>query len=275
MGIAYYGRTYKLSDASCGKIGCGFIEGEGGAAGACTKFPGVLSNREIKQLIKDEDITPYFNETAMVKYFTYAGDSWVGYDDAETYALKEAFADDHCLGGIMIWSIDFDDKTGLGLGDANEYKSPQSATVIPMAHTTVPRGQTFTLGPGVATDILRLPNGGNQNSPVGPGASKCEEYSFFRLITSTCYGTGGSVGNPIIIPAQVLTPMDIPLLPGFIPPQSFTDRDSASVLANVPLPRETIIPESTIFTQPFLIASGFSLREGEDKDQASNSSNLV
>jgi chitinase len=101
------------------------------------------------------------HETAMVKYFTYKGNSWVGYDDADTYALKEAYANDRCLGGIMIWSIDFDDETGIGLVDGNDYKSPESATVIPMAHTTVPAGQTFTLGSGAATDIPRLPAGGN------------------------------------------------------------------------------------------------------------------
>jgi hypothetical protein len=48
-GIAYYGRTYKLSDPSCDKMGCRFISGQGGAAGSCTAFPGVLSNREIKR----------------------------------------------------------------------------------------------------------------------------------------------------------------------------------------------------------------------------------
>jgi chitinase len=275
MGIAYYGRTYKLADASCGKMGCSFISGEGGAPGSCTNFAGVLSNREIKKLINDEGITPYFNETAMVKYFTYGGDSWVGYDDVETYALKEAFADDHCLGGIMIWSIDFDDGTGVGLGDANDYKSPESATIIPMAHTTVPVGQTFTLGSGAATDIPRLPNGGTQNSPQGPGPSKCEQCSFFRLITSTCCGTGGSVGNPVLIPARVPTPMDIPLPSGFIPPQPFTDADGVLIPANQPLPRETIIPQGTIFTQPFVIAPGSLLHEGEGEDQNSNSSNLV
>ncbi|KAF1942660.1 hypothetical protein EJ02DRAFT_345196 [Clathrospora elynae] len=256
-------------------MGCSFISGEGGKAGSCTNSPGVLSNREIKKLIKDEGITPYFNETAMVKYFTYGGGSWVGYDDAQTYALKEAFADDHCLGGIMIWSINFDDATGIGLGGANNFTSPESATVIPMTHTTVPRGQTFTLDPGVATDLPRLPNGGNQNTPQGPGADKCEQCSFFRLITSTCCGTGGSVGNPILIPAGVRTPMDIPLPPGFVPPQSFRDADGNLVPANQPLPRETIIPQGTIFTQPFVIAPGSSLREGEGEDQNSNSSNLV
>ncbi|KAF2032665.1 hypothetical protein EK21DRAFT_86973 [Setomelanomma holmii] len=286
MSIAYYRGTYKLSKTSCIKTGCSFVAGEGGPTGFCTNFPGVLSNREIKQLIKDEGITPYFNQAAMVKYFIYASNSWVGSDDAETYALKEAFADDHCLGGIcwmwehragmneaegscieratasdyihnqmihsvlcelrcqadriMIWSIDFDKETGLGLGAGNEHKSPQSATINPMAHTTVSRGQTFTLGSGAATDVPRLLNNGNQNSPQGPGASKY-----------------------------------IPLPPGFVPPRSFTDPDSVLIPANQPLPRETTIPEGIIFTEPFLIAPSSSLREGEGEDQASISSDLI
>lgn len=242
MGLAYYGRTYTLADPSCGKMGCSFIPDKGGAAGSCTNFPGVLSNREIKRIVKDEGVTPYFNQTAMVKYFTYQGNSWVGYDDAETYAMKEAFANSYCLGGIMIWSIDFDDETGVGLGDANGYKSPESATIIPMVHTTAPRGGTFTLDSGAATDVPRLPNSGNQNSLQGPGAEKCEQCSFFLLITSTCCGTGGSVGNPVLIPANVPTPMDIPLPAGFTPPQSFKDSSGNTVPTNEPLPKETVIP---------------------------------
>jgi chitinase len=71
-----------------------------------------MSNREIRKLIESENITPILNETAMVKYSTYAGDSCIGYDDADTFAMKQAFANDRCLGGVMIWSIDFDAETG-------------------------------------------------------------------------------------------------------------------------------------------------------------------
>jgi hypothetical protein len=117
MGIAYYGRSYKLADPKCAKMGCSFIPKEGGAPGKCTNSKGIMSNREIRQLIEEENIIPSLNETAMVKYFTYGGgDSWIGYDDEETYAMKEAFANDRCLGGIMIWSIDFDAETG-GVGE--------------------------------------------------------------------------------------------------------------------------------------------------------------
>lgn len=35
------------------------------------------------------------------------GDQWIGYDDAETIAMKKAWADGQCFGGTMVWSIDF------------------------------------------------------------------------------------------------------------------------------------------------------------------------
>ena len=50
----------------------------------------------------------------MVKQITW-DDQWIGYDDVDTIAKKMAFANDRCLGGTMVWSIDFD--SGAGSGD--------------------------------------------------------------------------------------------------------------------------------------------------------------
>ena len=36
----------------------------------------------------------------------------MGYDDAETLALKKGYANNRCLGGTMIWSVDFDSGVG-------------------------------------------------------------------------------------------------------------------------------------------------------------------
>ena len=55
-------------------------------------------------MIAANGYSPYLNETAMVKYFTYGGKYWVGYDDADTFALKTRYADSHCLGGTMVSS---------------------------------------------------------------------------------------------------------------------------------------------------------------------------
>lgn len=64
LGLAFYGRTYTLANPSCRHMGCPFVAGQGGAAGSCTAFPGVLSNREIRRIIKDQNITPSLNATA-------------------------------------------------------------------------------------------------------------------------------------------------------------------------------------------------------------------
>lgn len=265
-------------------MGCGF-KGPG-AAGKCTAFAGVLSNREIRAMIEEHGYAnsiehkilklimsrykPYLNETAMVKYFTYGGDSWVGYDDEETIAMKTAFANSRCLGGTMIWSIDFDAETGGG-GPANIYKSPENATIIPMAHTTVPPGSTYTLDTTAATDVVGLPNDGNQNTPKGPGAEKCGSCGFFRLISSTCCGVGGSLGNPIVIPANTPVPMDIILPAGFVPNQDFSDRNGQNHPGGTRLPSDTILPIGAIFPIPFIIPAGQPLRN-EDEDQGNNGS---
>jgi len=47
-----------------------------------------------------------------VKELIYNNDQWIGYDDEETIALKVEYANSACLGGTMIWSLDF----GSGAG---------------------------------------------------------------------------------------------------------------------------------------------------------------
>ncbi|CZT41789.1 uncharacterized protein RSE6_01575 [Rhynchosporium secalis] len=109
MGIAYYGRTFTAASTDCGVMGCGF-SGPGDAYG-CTNYKGVLSNMEIRKIIKETGAEPFLLEGAMVKELVYNVDQWVAYDDYETIALKERFARKRCLGGTMIWSIDYDSPT--------------------------------------------------------------------------------------------------------------------------------------------------------------------
>ena len=59
----------------------------------------MLSLPEIQQKIKDENLTPKLLEAAMMKQITWA-DQWMGYDDADTIAMKKAWADGQCFGGV-------------------------------------------------------------------------------------------------------------------------------------------------------------------------------
>jgi hypothetical protein len=220
-------------------------------------------------MILEKDYTPYTNTTAMVKHFTYGGNNWVGYDDEYTCAMKKLYADSRCLGDIMICSIDFDATVGGG-GGINNCTTPESATVISMAHTTVAPGATFTITDPIATDINQLPLDANQNTQHCPCSQNCHVCSFFRLITSTCCGFGGSTGNPIVIPSNVPIPIDIILPAGFVPNQPFVSPDGKTHSAGVSLPTETTLPGGTIFTAPFVIPPSQPLRNGEGEENNEN-----
>ncbi|CAG8071629.1 unnamed protein product [Penicillium olsonii] len=109
LGLGFYGRTFKLKDASCWKPGCEFSDP--GAKGPCTDTEGILSYREISQIRKDTRGTAYLDKEAGVRYMVYNKDSWVAFDDATTFQMKIDYANKMGLSGLMIWAIDLDDNT--------------------------------------------------------------------------------------------------------------------------------------------------------------------
>ncbi|KAI0201413.1 glycoside hydrolase superfamily [Astrocystis sublimbata] len=112
FGLAWYGRGYTLADPSCNQLLCPFKAPS--KPGKCTGSPGVLSLREIQQLIAEKGLQPRLNTESMMKELFWA-DQWIGYDDEETHALKRKFANNLCFGGTMAWSVDFN--SGVGDGD--------------------------------------------------------------------------------------------------------------------------------------------------------------
>ncbi|KAJ4288855.1 hypothetical protein N0V88_007185 [Collariella sp. IMI 366227] len=112
MGLAYYSRGYTLADANCNSVGC---QWKGPSRpGQCTNFGGVHSLQEIQRLITQLGVQPKLLAADMMKQLTF-GDQWIGYDDMETIAMKRQWANNHCFGGTMIWSVDM--FSGSGSGD--------------------------------------------------------------------------------------------------------------------------------------------------------------
>ncbi|ATY66444.1 bacteriodes thetaiotaomicron symbiotic [Cordyceps militaris] len=107
LGLGFYGRSFTLSDTSCWKPGCLFSGP--GAAGECTATAGILSYREIQQVLQKSGATAYLDTDAAAKYVVYDKNSWISFDDAETFELKIQYANKIGLGGLMIWAIDLDD----------------------------------------------------------------------------------------------------------------------------------------------------------------------
>lgn len=71
------------------------------------------------------DRTATMDNEAAVKWITWDSNQWVSYDDGETVQMKVKAANELCLGGIMIWSLDQDSSSNtsgndfLGIGVTN------------------------------------------------------------------------------------------------------------------------------------------------------------
>jgi chitinase len=109
LGLAFYGRSFTLSDPDCSAPGCPFSGG--GSAGECTQTSGILSDAEIVEIITEYDLDPILDEAGAVKYMTWDSNQWVSYDDAETFQMKINFANAQCLGGTFVWALDLDSST--------------------------------------------------------------------------------------------------------------------------------------------------------------------
>ncbi|KAH8195218.1 hypothetical protein TruAng_010618 [Truncatella angustata] len=104
LGFGFYGRTFQLSDPTYYKPGCPFSRGA--SPGPCTKNSGTLAYREIIDIIKENDLKPYYDEEHQVKYIVWNQNQWASYDDEDTFQAKIDFANERGLGGLLIWSLD-------------------------------------------------------------------------------------------------------------------------------------------------------------------------
>lgn len=129
MGVAYYGRGYTLSDPACNQLECPFAGPS--SPGPCTRYNGVLSLAEIKQLIRDKGLKPQLLEKSMIKQITW-DDQWIGYDDEETIKMKTKWASGYCFGGTMIWSVDFKSGNGMSV-PSTHYPSHIADIFFPLA----------------------------------------------------------------------------------------------------------------------------------------------
>ncbi|KAI0190613.1 glycoside hydrolase family 18 protein [Astrocystis sublimbata] len=120
LGLGFYGRSFELSSSSCWKPGCQFSGP--GSQGKCTASPGILSYREIKTILARTQAKAYFDKRAAVKYLVYDSNSWISYDDAETFKMKIDYANKIGLGGLMIWAIDQDDAALTALSSVTNSK---------------------------------------------------------------------------------------------------------------------------------------------------------
>merc|ERR1719450_204094 len=119
MGLATYGRGWKLADA--GSHGYNAAASGASTPGASTKEAGYKAFYEIQELLRDGTATRHYDSDRECPYIVTNDGEWIGYDDRQSLAAKVDFAKNRKLAGTMVWALDLDDFTGAYEADGAKY----------------------------------------------------------------------------------------------------------------------------------------------------------
>ncbi|KAJ1396281.1 Glycoside hydrolase family 18, catalytic domain [Sesbania bispinosa] len=93
MGLPLYGRTWELKDPNVHGVG---VE----AVGPAVDTDGTMDYDQILEFNKENGATVVFDEVA-VSFYSYAGTTWIGYDDGPSITKKVQFAKSKSLKGYF------------------------------------------------------------------------------------------------------------------------------------------------------------------------------
>ncbi|KAJ6296201.1 hypothetical protein OIU78_024106 [Salix suchowensis] len=101
VGLPLYGRTWQLKDPKVNGIGSApataFGPGENGE----------LIFSAVENFNRENGATVVYDANTVSTY-SYAGTSWIGYDDSQSTTVKLEYARKHGLRGYFFWSLGFD-----------------------------------------------------------------------------------------------------------------------------------------------------------------------
>ncbi|MED6161360.1 Class V chitinase CHIT5a [Stylosanthes scabra] len=100
FGLPLYGRAWKLQDPK--------VHGHGApAVGAADGTDGTMNYDDILEFNKKNKATVVFDRSA-VSYYTYAGNTWISYDDGPSITRKVQYAKSLGLKGYFFWEVGSD-----------------------------------------------------------------------------------------------------------------------------------------------------------------------
>jgi GH18 family chitinase len=113
LGVALYGRSFLLANASDSSMGAETLERS--FSGSYTSEEGFMGYNEIcmKQLYRGygEPWNVEWSDPYAVP-FMHQDTKWIGYDDRLSIALKTNYAVQNGMAGVMVWTIETDDFRG-------------------------------------------------------------------------------------------------------------------------------------------------------------------
>ncbi|TXG62242.1 hypothetical protein EZV62_013605 [Acer yangbiense] len=112
MGLPLYGHTWKLQDPN--------VNGIGAPAIGVGPGDGILIYSQIMKFNSGNSAISRF-DFGTASYYSYSGDSWVGYDDVVSVQLKIIYAKLHGLGGYFFWALGQDQNWTLSKQASNTW----------------------------------------------------------------------------------------------------------------------------------------------------------
>lgn len=109
VGVPFYGQSFTLTENIMRLVGEGTATRGPGKPGEYTKQPGMLAYYEICDRIKNKGWRKGREASQKSGPFAMLNDQWVGYEDADSVAMKAKYVIDSGLGGIAAWTVDLDD----------------------------------------------------------------------------------------------------------------------------------------------------------------------
>jgi hypothetical protein len=106
VGIASYGRQFKMVDPSCTNENCTYVGPKSTATpGRCTDTPEYISYAEIKEIAEQNPNARIIKNSGFSKTLTYDG-NWVSYMDDQDQQQRANFYKALNFGGTTDWAID-------------------------------------------------------------------------------------------------------------------------------------------------------------------------
>ncbi|KAH7861894.1 hypothetical protein Vadar_032301 [Vaccinium darrowii] len=97
MGLPLYGRTWKLKDPKLNGIGAPGV-------GLGPGDEGTMTYSQVETFNRENNATVVFDKETVSTY-SYAGTSWIGYDDVRSTTVKIGYAQSLGLRGYFFWQV--------------------------------------------------------------------------------------------------------------------------------------------------------------------------
>ncbi|XP_063064589.1 acidic mammalian chitinase-like [Engraulis encrasicolus] len=166
MGMATYGRTFRIVSAS---DGIGAPANGPASPGTYTREPGFWAYYEICTFLRTASVQ--WSDEQKVPYAV-QGNEWVGFDNQESFTNKVQYLKKAGFGGAFIWALDLDDFSGQFCGQGNYPLISHLRSLLngdgvppPLPPTSPPKPTEGPVAPATQTTTTA--------APVNPGTGFC------------------------------------------------------------------------------------------------------